>query len=395
MCRVPGLGAEHPSGRDIVPTDRRPSFVRRAATVAALTVTVASGLLTGSGLAAAAPPTTRVTNADLGTAATDCNFAGPTGYCTELNGGGTAAVVDDSRANLGRGYLRLSTPSSSAHATVFAQQQFAGKKLSDLTTVAFESFIEHVGTANAQIAPSINIQINPHKTGNTSIFTTLVWEPINAHLPVVAGTWQQWTPSATPNPGGWWATGTTSDVGPTNRYGFTNYTATFAQIKTALPDATIYQVGVNQGSGSTGLIAGVDQLRLNNTTYDFDNGPLVADLGLAIAAPATAQRGTTITVTVTVTNRGRLDTRNVDTAVVFSPGLRVVSAPGGFGFGSVAAYRTGQLGTGAPVSYVITLAVDAKARGSLTAFGSVHSPVPDPYTLNNVAGASIAVTNRP
>lgn len=369
-----------------MPTDRRPSYVRRAATAAALTLAVATGLLTGSGLAAAAPPTTRVTSTEI---APVCgSTASPTGYCTELHVGGTAAVVDDRRADLGRGYLRLSTLGAGDHATVFAQQQFGGKKLSDLTSLAFETFIEQAGSANAQIAPSINIQINPNKA--SSAFTTLVWEPIYAGTPVVAGTWQQWTPST--STGGWWATGTTSDSGPTNRYGFTNYTATFAQLKAALPDATIYQVGVNQGTGSTGLIAGVDQLRLNNTTYDFDNGPPTADLGVGITVPGTAHRGTQITVTVTVTNAGPSSATQVDTAVVFPRGLRVLSAPGGLGIGGIASFRTPRLDAGRSVALVVTLAVDATARTPLTVIAATHSAVTDPNVRNNMATGAVPVT---
>jgi hypothetical protein len=387
MCRAPGSGAQHLSGRTIVPTDRRPSYVRRAATAAALSLAVATGLLAGSGLATAAPPTTRVTTADLGTPVTDCNTATPTGYCTELHAGGTATIVDGRRANFGTGYLHFSTLGGNDHATVFLQKQFAGKKLANLDTVAFETFIEQAGTTDRRIAPSINIQINPNKAGSS--FTSLVWEPIYAGTSVVAGTWQTWTPSTSPS--GWWATGTTSDPGTANRYGFTNYAADFAQVKAQLPNATIYQIGVNQGSGSTGLVADVDRLRLNNTTYDFDNGPLTADLGMTIAAPPNARQGTTITVTVTVTNHGRADSGAVNTAVVFSPGLRVLRAPGGFGYGSVAAYRTPPLGAGQSVSFAISLAVDARARGTLSVFGSTHSPVRDPNTLNNLAGASIVV----
>ncbi|MDT7552011.1 MAG: hypothetical protein QOI16_547, partial [Pseudonocardiales bacterium] len=107
-----------------MPTDRRPSYVRRAATAAALSLAVATGLLAESGLAAAAPPTTRVTTADLGTPVADCNTATPTGYCTELHAAGTATIVDDRRANLGTGYLHLSTLGGSDHATVFLQKQF-------------------------------------------------------------------------------------------------------------------------------------------------------------------------------------------------------------------------------------------------------------------------------
>jgi hypothetical protein len=328
-----------------------------------------------------------VTTADLGTAVADCNTATPTGYCTELHGGGTAAIVDDRRANLGRGYLRFSTLAAADHATVFAQRQFGNKRLADLNTVAFETLIEQAGTVDPKIAPSINIQINPNKAGSS--FTTLVWEPIYGGSPVVAGSWQTWTPSASPS--GWWATGAVTTTGTANKYGFNTYTATFAEVKAALPDATIYQIGVNQGTGSTGLVAGVDRLRLNNTTYDFDNGPPAADLAMTIAAPTTARRGSTFTVTVTVTNGGRSDTRDVNTALVFSPGLRVVSAPGGFGFTSLAAYRTGQLPAGQSKTFVITVAVDARARGPLTVFGSTKSAVPDPNRLNNRAGASIAV----
>jgi Domain of unknown function DUF11 len=389
MCRAPGSGAQHLSGRTIVPTDRRPSYVRRAATAAALSLAVATGLLAGSGLAAAAPPTIQVTTADLGTPVADCNTATPTGYCTELHSGGTATIVDARRANLGTGYLHFSTLGGDDHATVFLQKQFAGKKLASLDTMAFETFIEQAGTTEPRIAPSINIQINPNKAGSS--FTSLVWEPIYTGTPVVARTWQTWTPSN--SLGGWWATGAITDSGTPNKYGFKTYTATFEQVKAALPDATIYQIGVNQGSSSTGLVADVDRLRLNNTTYDFDNGPLTADLGMTIAAPPTARQGATITVTVRVINNGRADSGAVNTAVVFSPGLRVLSAPGGFGYGSVAAYRTPPLGAGKSVSFGISLAVDARARGTLSVFGSAHSPVRDPNTLNNLAGASIVVRN--
>lgn len=370
-----------------MPTDRRPSCVRRAATAAALTLAVATGLVAGSGLAAAAPPTTRVTNADLGPASDNCNTATPTGYCTELHVGGTAAVVDDKRANLGHGYLRLSTPGASDHATVFAQKQFGGKKLADLDNLAFETLIEQAGT-NPQVAPSINIQINPNKAD--SKFTSLVWEPIYAGTPVVTGTWQTWTPST--SPGGWWATGAPSAGGTPNKYGFNSYTAKFAQVKAALPDATIYQIGVNQGTGSPGLIAGVDQLRLNDTTYDFDNGPPSADLSIALSTRGTARPGSQITVTITVTNAGRSPASKIDTSIVFPRGLRVLTAQGGLGIGSVATFRTPELGAGKPVALVVTLAVDATARGSLTMFAATHSAVIDPNAANNVATATVPAT---
>jgi hypothetical protein len=390
MCRAPGSGAQHLSGRNIVPTDRRPSYVRRAATAAALSLAVATGLLAGSGLAAAAPPTTRVTNTDIAPACVDGRPASTTGYCTELHGAGTAAVVDDVRAEVGHGYLRFSTLASADHATTYVQR-FAGMKLKDINDLAFETLIEQAPAGN-KAAPSINIEIAPNKvgvTGPAATFSTLVWEPTYTGATITTGSWQHWTPST--SAGGWWATRTVTNSGTPNAFGFNTYTATFAEVKAALPDAVIGALAVNQGSGNTGLVAGVDALRVNNRIYDFDNGPRTADLGMTIAAPLNARQGATITVTVTVTNSGRADSGAVNTAVVFSPGLRVLSAPGGFGYGSVAAYRTPSLGAGKSVSFAINLAVDARARGTLSVFGSTHSPVRDPNTLNNLAGASIVV----
>ncbi len=373
-----------------MPTDRRPSRVHRAATAAALVLTVATGLLTGTGLAAAAPPTTRVTNTDIAPACVDGYPASSTGYCTELHGAGTAAVVDDVRADVGHGYLRFTTLAAPDHATVYVQR-FAGVKLKDISDLAFETLVEQAPAGN-KAAPSINIEIAPNKagvTGPAATFTTLVWEPTYTGATITTGSWQHWTPST--STGGWWATRSITTTGTPNAYGFNSYTATFAEVKAALPDAVIGAFALNQGSGSTGLVAGADGLRVNNRTYDFDNGPLTADLGMTIATPPTAQRGSTFQATVTVTNHGRAASGVVNTAVVFSPGLRVLSAPGGFGYGSVATYRTPSLGAGNKVDFLITLAVDARARGTLSIFGSTHSPVRDPNTLNNLAGASIVV----
>ena len=60
-------------------------------------------------------------------------------------------------------------------------------------------------------------------------------------------------------------------TGQPNAFGFNSYTANFAEVKAALPDAEVIGVSVNQGSGSTGLVAGVDRFTVNDTVYEFEN----------------------------------------------------------------------------------------------------------------------------
>jgi hypothetical protein len=222
-----------------VPTDRRPSHFRRLCAAAGLALVVATALVGAAGTADAAPAK-RVTNADV---APVCP-ATTTGFCTELHGAGAATVVDDKRANAGRGYLRLSTLAAPDHATVFAER-FGGMRLADITDLAFETYVEQASAGNGQAAPAINIPIVPHKTGVKSDFTTLVWEPTYTGATITPNTWQHWTPSTAA--GGWWATGTITATGTDNIYGFPTYTATFAQAKAALPQARVPGSGCISG----------------------------------------------------------------------------------------------------------------------------------------------------
>ncbi|GAA4979543.1 hypothetical protein WHI96_23685 [Pseudonocardia tropica] len=191
----------------------------------------------------------------------------PTGYCAAVRNAGTAAVVDDARARTGRGYLRLDTPGGGDKVTVYAQG-FNGRKLSEITDLEYSTLVEQ-GNDTRQV-PALNIPLNPNKAGST--FTTLVFEPVyTATTPLQDGTWQTWPVSSAG--GGWWASGTDPvTTGVPNKYGFASYTADFAAVKAALPDAVVVGgIAVNQGSGNPGLRSGVDDLRINGTTVDFDD----------------------------------------------------------------------------------------------------------------------------
>src|SRR6185295_10345016 len=140
-------------GRPAVPIDRPPSTLRRLGAAAAMGLTVATALLAATGVAAAAPPpsSSQVSNSDLAPA---CPAPSPTGFCTELVGGGAATVVDDQRPGGGRGYLRLTTRGPADRATVFAQR-FAGMRLADIGDLAYDTFVERTAVGNDQAAPGI------------------------------------------------------------------------------------------------------------------------------------------------------------------------------------------------------------------------------------------------
>lgn len=251
----------------------RPSAGRAARLAAVLAGSLALGLVATTGTALAATTTT-VSDTQLKTCPAPA-VRGLAGPCKQLTGTGTAAVVTEGPAS----YLRLTTPDTTAKATVSATE-LAGQPLSVLSTLSYQALVEAPGTSNNQQAPALNIEINPGEDG--ADYATLIFEPIYTQVPVTQGQWQTWTPSSTPTgTGGWWSSRSETatrpfSTGAPNRWGFNTFTASFADVKAALPAATILSVGVNQGSFNAGLRAGVDRLTVNDTVYDFEN-PVVAD----------------------------------------------------------------------------------------------------------------------
>ena len=351
--------------------------------VVAMTFAVAGALFAASGTAAAAPPS-RIGNADIAPA---CSTRSTTGFCSELAGGGTAAVVDDQRPG-GRGYLRLTTRGPADRATVFAQR-FGGTRLADVGDLAYDTFVERPAFGNDQAAPGISIPIRSNRVRGG--LATLTWEPRNSGARVAPYQWQRWTPSTAG--GGWSVSGAVALPGMPNRYGLRGLTATFAQVKAAFPDAVVNAVGVSQGSGVAGLVGGVDQLRVNGTTFDFENVAQSADLSVSVWAPQAAP-GATVTAKITVTNAGRSPARDVSTALAVSGGGQV-STRDGVVFGQLTAFRTATLGVGQSVTYAVRLTVDRVPRGPLVLLASTRSSVPDPRPGNNTARTTVLAWPRP
>jgi hypothetical protein len=336
-----------------------------------LPLTVVTGLAIALATPAAAATTVRVSDAQLQA----CTPTPAPPACKLLVGNGTAAVVDTASSAVGHSYLRLSTPAASDKATVYGVA-LSGGPLSAITSIGYRTLIETPGTGNNQIAPSINIEINPHKAGST--YATLVWEPTYTGPNAVAtGVWQTWSPSTTPTgSGGWWSTRALPlSTGQPNLFGFNSYTASFADVKAALPDATVLGISVNQGSGSTGLVAGVDRLMVNGTTYDFENPPTPTGLVAVSGDGQRARPGTAFARPLSA----RLTPAASGAPVTFT----VTSGSASFPGGTTATATTGP--TGVATSPVLTagatagpVVVTATAGALSTTFRLEVAPPPGP-----------------
>jgi hypothetical protein len=140
---------------------------------------------------------------------------------------------------------------------------FYGDPVLGLNRVGFHVFqtgenttAPYGGPANM---PNIRFEINPNLSG--VIYSTLVWVPD----PVMVT--NQWSPYIDATTTGYWYLTSTAGTltGCTQAVPHCN----FAQIKVALPHATIYTVAV--GKGRDNLWAGaVDGLRINQNIYDFE-----------------------------------------------------------------------------------------------------------------------------
>ena len=135
------------------------------------------------------------------------------------------------------------------------------------------------------------------------------------------------------------------------------------------------------------------ELRLAGVGKSFGAVRAVADLSLTMnGVPATVAHGNSFTATVTVRNNSSFPTTQVKTAVTAPPGLRITAAPGGIATGSAAAFVAPTLAPGASLTYTVTFAADATARGAKMITAVTNSAVTDPNLLNNLARPTVTVT---
>ncbi len=239
-----------------------------------------AGAAFGAGTASAVGLTVNLTQTDI---AKPCTTAA--GFCTDASGptNSTTTGTAEVKGVAGSGYVELSTLGAGDAVQVFNLDQ-VGKNLNTLTALQYNSLVTTSATGNPGIAPAFKIAVNPHTAlnGVTKGFTTLVWEPTDSPTPSVPNVQKSFDPFTAPS--GWHAT--------RNDLGVTPYSSSFADLKTDLPNATIYEVGVGQGSGNAGLIAQVNSLTINNTAYTFGNTPAASAKTYGVSGTATPSGGT-------------------------------------------------------------------------------------------------------
>jgi hypothetical protein len=167
---------------------------------------------------------------------------------------------------LGVGSFEMRTPGPLDHGFLF-NYDHVNTRLDEITAISYSTYRAAGQAAVAIQLPSINIEID--MTGGTFVpgdYATLVFEPVYnpTQGPVLSGIWQDWYGI----PGLWWAT---RDIGGISA----RVPVLWSEILAAIPNATILGgFGVNQGSGSTGLIASTDALSIahngNSWTYNFE-----------------------------------------------------------------------------------------------------------------------------
>jgi hypothetical protein len=179
----------------------------------------------------------------------------------------TGAFVSGPRnPPLGVGSFEMGTPGPLDHGVLF-NYDHVNTRLADITAISYSTYRASGQAAVAIQLPSVNIEIDMN--GGTFVsgdYATLVFEPVYnpTQGPVLSGRWQDWYGI----PGLWWAT---KDIDGIDA----RVPVLWSEILAAIPDATILGgFGVNQGSGSTGLVAATDALSIahngNGWIYNFE-----------------------------------------------------------------------------------------------------------------------------
>jgi hypothetical protein len=163
----------------------------------------------------------------------------------------------------GVGSFHSQTTDGGSKVTLF-NLDYVGKTLSGLEQI---SYYTYRNTGSGDQLPALNIQLD--SDGNGTIDAVLVYEPVynNATQPVVSGAWQNWDAYN----GTWWTTSPINGMCAGATY---TCMQSLSTIIANNPDAVIYGIGINQGSGNPGLDAASDLLSITYDgvceTYDFE-----------------------------------------------------------------------------------------------------------------------------
>jgi hypothetical protein len=166
------------------------------------------------------------------------------------------SVGTDIKPPMGIGSLGIRTGSPEDKASFGNQVDFVGKTLASISTVSFWEFTTGENRAKyVDNAASVSMEINPNKYN--SGYSTLNY--VVRNLPV-----NTWTKVETTD-AGWYLTGAAGTGSGCNQVTY----CTLAQVKEAMPDATLFTVQLGKGRDYA-FSGAIDALQINSTTYDFE-----------------------------------------------------------------------------------------------------------------------------
>ena len=156
-----------------------------------------------------------------------------------------------------------SAPVPTTDKTAFGNEvDFQGKTLASISSV---SFWEYTTAENRARTPSnlasVAMEINP--ANGLQTYSTLNYIPSADP----AGAWTKITADQKQ----WYLTGAAGTASGCNQVTY----CTLGEVKTALPNATLYTVAITKGSDYA-FSGAVDALQINSTTYDFEPFGVIA-----------------------------------------------------------------------------------------------------------------------
>ncbi|MDB5307830.1 MAG: repeat protein, partial [Gemmataceae bacterium] len=171
--------------------------------------------------------------------------------------------------------------------------------------------------------------------------------------------------------------------------------ATVTYTVTALIDPAV--TGTVTTTATATVPAGETNTGLPTTATDVDTLTPSADVGVAIAAPATGVVGTQLSYTITVTNAGPSTATGVQVTHPLPAGATVVSVTSGQGTVVTASgVVTASIGTLAPgVSATVTVVINPTAQGTLNLSATGTAGTADPSPSDNSTTATIAISQFP
>ena len=152
------------------------------------------------------------------------------------------------------------------------------------------------------------------------------------------------------------------------------------------------RIGISQGRSTAGIRSAVDLLKVNNTTYNFEQtapvppkatGP--ADLSVAVTGGPFVESGSGADVKVVVTNNGA-HASGPTTATALTPGYAATSADGTAGGNGSISVAVPYLAPKASATF--TLSTEAATSFRFGLAGAIVLPAkdqPDPNIFNNIS----------